>query len=117
MKKFLMLICLAGVAFLSVQSGNVPIQGRLLVGGLKSPGHPVEVFQNPGSIEILFLCNLGKLKITVYDEYGDDVFAQSVDATAGSSLPVSTNGWSAGEYTLTITDGQGGYLEGSFLID
>jgi len=108
---------MAGVALFSAQATNVNLDGNLAGGGIKSPGHPVEVFQNQGSVEILFLCNLGKLNIAVYDEYGDDVFAQSVDATAGSSLPVSTNGWSAGEYTLTITDGQGGYLEGSFLID
>ena len=49
-----MMICLAGVAFFSAQSGNVPLHGSLQVGGLKSPGDPVEVFQNPGSIEITF---------------------------------------------------------------
>ena len=117
MKRLMMMICLAGVAFFSAHSGNVLLYGGLMGGGLKSPGDPVEVFQNPGSIEITFLCNLGKLTIVVTDQSGNEVYRQGVDATVGSSLPIDTSGWSAGEYTLLISDGQGGSLEGNFEIE
>jgi len=117
MKRLLMFICLAGFAFFSVHSGNVPLQGSLQVGGLKSPGDPLEVFQSPGSVEITFLCNLGKLTIVVTDQSCNEVYRQGVDATVGSSLPIDTSGWSAGEYTLLISDGLGGSLEGNFEIE
>jgi len=117
MKRVFVMICLAGIAFLSVQSGNVTLRGRLQGEGLKSPGEPVEVFLNPGCIEIFFWCNFGKMNIAVYGQGGNVIYDQGVDATSGSSLPINTNGWASGEYILLITDGQGGSLEGSFLID
>ena len=116
MKRLLMLICLTGAALLCVHSGNVPLQGDLQGGGLKSPGDPVEVFQTTGSIEVNFLCNLGKLNIAVTNQNGNVVFNQGIDATAGSSLPINTGGWAADEYTLLISDGQGGSLVGIFEI-
>jgi len=116
MKRLLMLICLTGAALLCVHSGNVPLQGDLQGGGLKSPGDPVEVFQNPGSIEVSFWCNFGKLSIVVKDQNSNEVYNQGIDATAGSSLPIDTGGWAAGEYTLLISDGQGGSLVGIFEI-
>ena len=117
MKRSLMILCLAGLAFLSAQSVNVPLYGDLMGGGLKSPGDPVEVFQNPGNLEIAFLRNLGDLKIGITDPYGDTVYHTMVNAVAGSLLAIDVSGWSAGAYTLTISNGQGGCLEGKFSIN
>jgi len=118
MKKVIMLICFTGVSLFYVQSGNVPVKGKLLVGDtMKNPSSPVEVFQNSTGIELSFLCDLGDLCIEVTDESGAAVFQTVVKASAGSSLPIDTSSWDTGEYTLVITDKLGGCLEGYFVID
>ena len=116
MQRLLMMICWAGLAFLSVQSGNVPLHGILQVGEVKSPGNPVEVFQNLDNLEISFLSNLGDLKIGETDPYGETVYHTMVNAAAGSLLAIDVSGWSAGAYTLTISNGQGA-LQGNFVIN
>jgi len=118
MKRFFITLILAGATFLSVQSGNVPLHGQL--GG---PGpmkeiqeHPVEAYQNANGVEITFLENLGALEIVVEDESGAKVFQTTVNATAGGTLIINTGGWSKGNYTLIITDEEGGCLKGNFAI-
>jgi hypothetical protein len=118
MKKLLMMICLAGLALFYVQADNVPLKGELDgSGGMKNPTTPVKAFQNPYSLELNFLCNLGELYIEVYDETGAPVFQTAVKAAAGSDLSIDTNAWESGEYTLVISDKSGGSLEGKFKID
>jgi len=119
MKRLIAMICLAGATLLCVQSGNIPLRGSLAGGLVKNPLQTplVEVYQDTGSIELSFLCNLGKLTITVTDQYNEEVYGQSIDTSAVGNLIIDTNGWESGEYTLLIMDGQGGYLEGCFLID
>ena len=119
MKRIIAIICLAGAALLYAHSGNIPLYGDLGGGGIvKNPVQTpqVEVYQDANGIEITFACNLGKLKITVTDQFDAVVFTQTVDTAANSSLPIDTGGWNAGTYTLTITDGQGN-LEGIFVIN
>ena len=116
MKKLGMLICMAGIVLLSAQASNVNIHGNLTGGGVKNPGEPVEVYYDQGYLEVSFLCHLGKLNISVANQSNAVVYDKGVDATEGSSLEIDTTGWSAGVYILSITDGQGGCLEGSFEI-
>jgi hypothetical protein len=119
MKKWVAMFFLAVTTFLNVQSDTIPVKGDLPGGGpQKNPAltPPVEVYQDETGIELTFLCDLGKLNITVTDQINVEVYQQGVDAVEGSKLYIDTTEWSAGEYVLSITDGQGGYLEGSFEI-
>ena len=118
MKKVIMFICFTGLSLFCVQSGNIPLKGKLGVGGTtKNPSTPVEVFQNSTGIELSFLCDLGDLCIEVTNQSGAAVFQTVVKASAGSNLPIDTTSWEPGEYTLVITDKLGGCLEGYFVID
>jgi len=120
MKKVFLMIVLVGVSLLSVQSGNVPLYGDLLGSGpTKDPSQtpPVEVYQYPASIEVSFLIDLGELCIEITGESGAPVFQTVEKAAAGSSVPINTGSWEPGKYTLVITDGLGGCLEGNFVID
>ena len=58
----------------------------------------------------------GDLEITVADASGITVFQTTVNAASGSSVIISTTGWSKGAYTLIIADDAGGCLKGSFNI-
>jgi len=118
MKKLLMMFCLVSATLFYVQADNVPLKGDLDGNeDMKNPTTPVEAFQNPYSLDLTFLCNLGELYIEVYDETGAPVFQTAAKATAGSELSIDTSSWKPGEYTLVITDKSGGSLEGSFKID
>ena len=120
MKRMIVMFFLSGAALLCAISGNIPLKGDLQGGGtVKNPTLTplIEAYQNAGSIEITFLNDLGKLQIVVCDQNDEEAYAMGVDTSVVSSLPISTDGWSAGTYTLMITDGQGGYLIGYFVID
>jgi hypothetical protein len=68
-------------------------------------------------VEVAFNQSLGSLNVKVVDQLGSTVFQEDVKATAGSSLIIETDMWDNGKYTLTITDAEGGYLEGVFELD
>jgi len=112
------MIFLAGACVFNGLASTVPLQGKLMGGSMKNPDltPQVEVYQYSASIELSFLCNLGILSIEVLDETGALVYQTKVNATAGSDLPIDTSNWASGEYTLVITDGLGGCLEGNFVI-
>ena len=119
MKKVILMIVLAGVSLLKVQSGNIPLQGKLGGGPTKDPSltAPVVVYQYTAGIEVSFLIDLGELGIEALNESGAPVFQTAVKAAAGSSLPIDTGSWAPGKYYLVITDKFGGYLEGYFVIN
>jgi len=118
MKRIFVTIILAGVAFLNAQSGDIPLRGELPgSGNMKTPQDiPVAAYQYANSVEITFSENLGDLEITVVDASGITVFQTTVNAASGSSVIISTTGWSKGAYTLIIADDAGGCLKGSFNI-
>ena len=120
MKRWMM-IFLVGATLFNVQAGNIPLKGELEGGGIMKtpfPTLPVEAWQNDADVQLDFLVDLGALNVMVVaDEAGEPVFQTTVKATAGSELNIDTGSWDAGEYTLWITDGLGGSLEGKFVIN
>jgi len=126
MKKFVFnIVCvlMLGGIFANPVCLPGPVAQVHLIGKLKLPdtkgitSQPIEVFQNEDELELYFLSSLALITITVTDEKNGTVYQKTVNATAGSSLTVDMKGWASGEYTLLITDGQGGYLEGVFEIE
>ena len=122
MKRLFVVICLACISsFFTNASIKCPTPSIVLKGGLITGGPtrtpPVEAYQNTTSVDLVFNVDLGDLTIDVINETGDSVFQTVVKTKAGTTLTIDTSGWEAGEYILVIMDGQGGYLEGSFLID
>jgi len=99
-----------------------PVERLHLEGELKKPGkgtdsQPVEVYQSENDLELYFLSSLSSLTITVVNEQNQTVYQKTVNVAAGSSLIIDLQGWASGAYTLSITDGQGGSLEGIFEIE
>jgi len=128
MKRFLIIVCLAYLGiFNSIHAGlyvkaetNVALKGKLIgTGPIRNQPQtpPIEAYQNSTSVELAFLVDLGNLNIEVFDETDDIVYQTKVNALAGGSHTINTINWASGEYTLLITDGQGGYLEGVFEIE
>jgi len=126
MKKhfFISIVCfllVSGIfAYQEVLQG--PYTQLLLKGQLKgpekgAPSQPIEAFQNEDDLELYFLSSLNSLTIKVVNEQDQTVYQKTVNAVAGSSLIIDLQGWASGAYTLAITDGLGGYLEGIFQIE
>jgi len=84
---------------------------------MRSQGAQVEAFKNATCVQLNFLVDLGSLEIEVVDGEGNPVFQTTVNATEGSRMKINTGSWATGKYTLVITDGLGGRLEGNFVIN
>jgi len=126
MKYIIMISCLSLLGFFCTEKANnkdpnpsIALKGKLEVPGpIRNPQTPpVEAFQNATDVLLVFNGNLGSLNIEVLEEVGDTVFKTTVNATTGSTLTINTGSWESGTYTLLITDGLGGYLEGIFEIE
>ncbi len=130
MKRILLTVCLSVTVIFCVQSGSIPIRGRLLKPGMMRVGAspasilqandqpatvPVAAQQNPASVELTFLSDLGNLTIQVVNAQGYTAYQQTVNAAAESRLEIGTQDWTAGTYTILILDGQDGRLEGQFV--
>ena len=126
MKKyiFISIVCflLVSLIFAHQEVLQGPYTQLLLKGQLKgsekgAPSQPIESFQNEDDLELYFLSSLNSLTIKVVNEQDQVVYQKTVNAVAGSSLIIELQGWASGAYTLVITDGLGGYLEGIFQIE
>lgn len=54
--------------------------------------------------------------ITIIDTNGKSVWQRYVTAPETTFVSISLNGWSQGNYTLTISNDYGGYLQGTFQL-
>lgn len=121
------LLCQSGAMYITEANANifeltdlcskVPLKGYLSgaqVMSTQPASTPVEVYQNPADLQVIFKSSLGSLNIVVTNKWGYPVFQQTVNAIAGNSLNIATQSWAAGTYTISILNGQGGCLEGQF---
>ena len=122
MKRIIFITCLACFSsFFSLKASahppipTIPLKGALGGGPVRTPC--VVAYLYATGVEVVFNINLGSLTVEVINEHGDTAFQTTVNAVANGTLPIDTSGWASGEYTLVIMDGQGGYLEGNFLIN
>jgi len=121
------IICVLFVGVIFARQTNLPLTingptSLFLKGQLKgpekgAPSQPIEAFQSEYDLELYFLSSLNSLTIKVVNEQDQTVYQKTVNAVAGSSLIIDLQGWASGAYTLAITDGLGGYLEGIFQIE
>ena len=100
-----------------IKSNPVILKGELIdpPTGIKS--EPVVATLSKFYLEVAFNHTLGNLTVSVVNQQEVVVYQQTVKATAGSGLDIGTGSWSNGVYTLLITDGIGGCLEGEFELD
>jgi len=123
MKRIFVITCLAcyGIINTTEVSANHPPTPSIALTGTLGGGQIrtliIEAYLNATSVDVIFNIDLGSLTVDVINQSGETVFKTAVDAVTGGTLPIDTSGWESGEYILLIMDGQGGYFEGSFLIN
>ena len=107
-----------GTAAMRGDSNPIVLKGELITdtSGAKS-GAPVAASLDEGVVVVQFNQTLGSLNVKVVDDQGSTMYQKNVKANAGSSVTIDTETWDNGEYTLTITDDEGGCLEGVFELD
>ena len=71
---------------------------------------PVEIAQGSHSLNISFNLSLGKVVVSIVSITGTSVYQGTVNATAGTQLPIDTTGWTNGTYIIRITDEDGEIL-------
>jgi hypothetical protein len=78
-----------------------------------APAPAVSAWLTDAQIDLTFLRNLGTVTITVANEQ-ETVYSAMVTAEEGTQTVISTQGWSAGNYTVTITRSNGQAFTGDF---
>ena len=83
-------------------SGNLaPVKQRSL-----SLVQPIQAFIISQSIKADFNTSLGAIDVSIYDETGNVVYQQTVNASAGQQLLIDVSNFAAGEYTIAFVNAQ-----------
>ena len=83
-------------------SGNLsPVKQRSL-----SLVQPIQAFIINQSIEVDFNASVGVIDLSIYDETGNAVYQQTVNASAGQQLFIDISSFDAGEYTIAFVNAQ-----------
>jgi len=86
---------------------EIDLSGDLASDRLRSLIKPVQAFiTNQSSIEVYFNATLGAIDVSIYDDAGNVVYQQSVNATAGQQLLIDISNFDAGEYTIAFVNAQ-----------
>jgi hypothetical protein len=78
-----------------------------------APAPAVSAWLSDAQIDLTFLRYLGTVTITVANAQGI-VYTASVVADTGVEWVIDTQGWSAGDYTITIVRSNGQTFAGAF---
>ena len=96
---------------------KIYMKGYLNSAPSRSTSSPLEVYQANNDIYVCFLSNMGRLNVIVVNQDGTQIYQQTVNATGGNSLTISTGSWQNGNYAIYIADKQGGIMGGEFSIE
>jgi len=107
---------LSNIDFNNTKGSKILLKGSLSMPGIKSNAQPVEVYQNPQNLDVGFLANLGMINITIFNAQNSPVYQTSANGAANSHVYISTRNMSAGWYIIYISNMQGEYLQGSFMM-
>jgi len=131
MKKLFELLIVTGIYFLAVpvcmsatsstqttddDTQGIDFNGDLNLNLQRSLINPIEAFVTEACIEVNFNASLGNLSLSIEDEWGNVVYRQAVNASAGQALFIDIGSFEQGFYTIEFTTGQGQYLAGDFEI-
>ena len=67
---------------------------------------PIQAFIINQSIEVDFNASVGAIDLSIYDESGNVVYQQTVNATAGQQLFIDISSFDAGGYTIAFVNAQ-----------
>ena len=78
-----------------------------------APAPAVSAWLSDAQLDLTFLSYLGMVTITVANEQ-ETVYTATVAADDGTEWAITTQGWSAGDYTITIVRSNGQSFTGEF---
>ena len=118
MKKVLFIFSLTLISLISIaeNQANIKLKGKL-TGGPKSQSTLVEVLLFENEIQVNFLECLGNLTVTIVDENEHTVYNENVNSCVIKSISINVQNLSSGWHKITVSDTQGGWVEGSFFIE
>lgn len=97
---------------------EIDLLGNLASNRQRSLMKPIQTFiTGQQFIETDFNVTLGSIEISVYDEVGNAVYRQFVTTYAGQHIFIDIASFNSGEYSIKLTNSQGRYLEGNFVIE
>jgi len=86
---------------------EIDLNGDLPPDRLRSLIKPVQAFIIDQSIEVDFnASSLGIIDLSIYDDAGNVVYQQTVNATAGQQLFIDISSFDAGGYTIAFVNAQ-----------
>jgi len=95
---------------------EIDLFGDTLSKSTRSLITPIQAFNIGQSIEVDFNSTVGTEVVSIYDEMGNAVYQQSLNASAGEQLLIDISNWEAGSYYISFTNTSGGCIYGDFDI-
>ena len=92
-----------------IKKQKIPLKGALTPPptAKSKDSEPVIVDDLDYCLYVTFTQDFGVLNVTVTDEYGCNVFQQSVNTSSTNYLVIPTNNFCAGTYSITISGSEG----------
>jgi hypothetical protein len=108
------LILFIGISFGFAENKDiVDLKGKLGVNQLQT----LEAFKGSNEVTINFLDCIGNLTVTIVNENGITVYNETVNSYVIGSISINVQNLPSGWYKITVSDTQGGWVEGSFFIE
>ena len=99
--------------------GDIALEGEFSdVGSRSIHNSPINAFIEDNTVYVEFSRGVTDVTITVKDNNGNAIYSSSTVVSAtnpGTSF--SVEGYASGSYTLEITNSDGGYLQGFFIVE
>ena len=87
-------------------TSKITLSGNYPPGKSRSLVEPVQAFIIGQFVEVDFYDSLGTIDLFIYDESGNAVYQQSVNASTGQQLSIDISSFDAGVYTIEFVNSQ-----------
>lgn len=98
-------------------SPKVYLKGRLSNPTTRSIFQPIEVYQEENTLNIYYLCELGKIEITLCNDQGSVVYNEMLSASIRINSLINLEDFDKGDYVIKFKNDLGEELYGTLRIE
>lgn len=93
------------------------LKGSLSTPLKRSVSQPISVIQDENVLNIYYLCNLGRIEVTISNVQGSVVYNEMMAVSEQTNASINLDKFEKGNYTLTFKNDEGKELYGTFSIE
>lgn len=93
------------------------LKGSLSTPLKRSVSQPISVIQEENVLNIYYLCDLGKIEVTISNAQGSAIYNEMVTVPEQANTSINLDKFKKGNYTLTFKNDEGKELYGTFSME